>query len=414
MLNDLFTPSTGPNGLLEGLKVLSVELGGDGMVVAEVAASSRASVECPNCGARRYATGTRIVRFRDIPHGERAVVLSWRRRHFVCARCRQPSFETLPVFEESHRVTTRLVEWIWQEAARSTFMDMARRCGLSQRTVIGLFNAARRRDSSTRPVFPFNLGVATVEIAGLPRLVLCNTADGAVVDVYRSLESFKDSLGVSLLQAPSAKRLAMDLALHGVECILRDAFRVDGLLVPPQSVGRYAADLMLRASEAAIAAQAHREGRTAKTRLILFSRRRGDLGRVGARRLWAWSNDAPAIALAYDLKEELLELCGSWRRQGWENWKSGAARLPYIGGEASTRIDYGGVVALIDRYAEGIEGYLQERGAFREYERTLSALADLAPTGARSFAGARAYVLQKFGQRPDGGGPDEREGRRSF
>lgn len=406
MINCMFSPTAGSGGFaMAGLEVTSLELAEDGTIVVQVGSTSPAAGECPDCGARRHMTGTRLARFKDIPREGHAVALNWRRRHFACTLCHRPSHETLAGLEERHRVTTRLVDWIWLEAGKSTFMDLARRCGLSQRTVIVLFQAARGRDTSNRPGLPLDLGLAIVQIAGLPRPVLCDTATGAVIEVYRAIEPLAEDLGLTAMHSPSPHRLTLDLGLQELERSLGAAFIVERLLVSAESSARHAAELMLRAAAEAIAAQAEREGKTAKTRLILFSRRRDDLGRIGVRRLRAWSNDAPAIARAYHLKEEFLDLCGSWRKRDWLDWKEKAARLPEIGGEGSTRIDYGDVIALIDRYAEAIEGFRDQRvkGEFREYEKTLAVLAKLPRTGARSFAGTRALILQRFGRRLDSG-----------
>lgn len=404
MINDLFSPTAGSEGLeLAGLELISVDSAGDKVVVAHVRSTASASPACPHCGARRHVTGIRIARLKDIPRGDFAVVLSWRRRHFACTGCHRPSHETLAVLEEHHRVTTRLVDWIWQEAGKSTFMDLGRRCGLSQRTVISLFQNARRRAAANQPAFPFNLGVALVQIAGLLRPVLLDAATGAVLDVYRSLESLREDLNIAPIQPPSSRRVILDIGLHELEPNITAAFTPDRFLVTPASAGRYAAELMLAAASRVIAAQAEREGKTAKTRVLLFSRRRGDLGRTAARRLRTWSNEAPQIGRAYELKEELLDLCTSWRQRSWLDWKGKAARLREVGAEAADRIDYGDVIAIIDRHAAAIDGYREPRlkGEFREYERTLAALAGLAPTGARSFTGTRAAVLQEFGPRPD-------------
>ena len=407
MVNALFSATAGSGGLaLAGLEVTSVDMADNSTVVVQVRSTSSAAGKCPDCGARRHVTGTRVARFKDIPREGHAVILNWRRRHFACTACHRPSHEIVASLEERHRVTTRLIDWIWQEAGQSTFIDMARRCGLSQRTVIVLFQAAESREPLGRSRWPFNLGVAIVQIAGLPRPVVLDAATGAVVEVFRSLERFETILQVSAMSEPSSHRLTLDLGLHELESVFRANFILDRFLVSTKSAARHAADLMLRAAGEAIAVQAKREGKAAKTRLILFSRRRDDLGRIGTRRLRAWSNDAPATARAYDLKEELLDLFKSWRQREWLDWKEKAARLPEIVDKASTTIDFGGVIALIDRYAEAIEKYQAEvkKGEFREYERTLYRLTELAPTGTRSFRGSCAAILQKFGRRPDSGG----------
>jgi Helix-turn-helix domain of transposase family ISL3 len=406
MINAFFPPAAGSGGLaLVGLELISTAVADDGTLVAEVGSTAPAAVECPSCGARRHMTGTRLVRFTDVPRDSRAIILSWRRRHFACTGCHRPSHETVAALQERHRVTTRLVDWIWQQAGKTTFMDLAKRCGLSQRTIITLFKEANGEDATRRPGWPFNLGVALIRIAGLPRPVVIDVETGNVVEVYRSLEWFETHLGVQAMHEASSHRLTLDLNLHELEGRFRAAFRLDRFLVPPASAGRHATDLMLQAAGAAIAAQAREECKAAKTRLILFSRRRNDLGRVGQRQLFAWSNQAPVIACAYDLKEELLNLCNSWREEGWRIWKEEAARLPGSVNESAGRIDFRAVISLIDRYAEAIAGYQDRRikGEFLAYERTLAALAARAPSRTRSFTGARAAILQEFGRRPDSG-----------
>jgi hypothetical protein len=397
MINGLFSPTSGSGGLLlAGLAVTSVEQPHDGTVVVHVGSTSAPAAECPDCGARRHVTVTSLAHFRDIPRDGYRVVLAWRRRNFRCTACHNPSHETLPVLQERHRVTTRLIDWIWQEAGKTTFTGVARQCGLSQRSVLRLFKRADRRDASRREL-PFNLGLALVQIAGLPRPVLCDTANGAVIDVYRSVENLQDHLSNVADYAPSTHRLTLDLGLHDIGTSFVTGLAVDRFFVPAQSAARHAGELMLRSASEAIAAQAEREGKTAKSRRVLFSRRRKDLGRVGARRLHAWSTEAAAVECAYDLKERFLTLCQSWQRQKWLDWRKEALELSKEVGAASTRIDYGEVIHLIDDHAEAIERYQQERRNFKEYEKTLKSLAKLAPSGTRSFPGSRAAVLQKFG-----------------
>jgi hypothetical protein len=409
MINSLFSPKSGSGGLfLTGLAVASVEQADDGTVVVHVGSTSAPAAECPNCGARRHVTVTSLAHFRDIPKDGYRVVLAWRRRNFRCTACHEPSHETLPVLQERHRVTTRLIEWIWQEASKSTFMDVARRCGLSQRSVLRLFKGADRLGASRREL-PFNLGLALVRVAGLRRPVLCDTANGAVIDVYRSIGKLEDHLANVAAHAPSTHRLALDLGLHVIGASFLNGLTVDRFFVPPQSAASHAGELMLRAASEAIAAHAEREGKTAKSRRVLFSRRREDLGRVGTRRLHAWSPEADAVECAYDLKERFLTLCQLWQRQQWLDWRKEALELPRKAGAGSTRIDYGEVIHLIDDHAEAIDRYQQQRRNFKEYEKTLKGLAKHAPSGTRSFPGSRAAVLQKFRGRRSGSAGDAEE-----
>jgi hypothetical protein len=90
------------------------------------------------------------------------------------------------------------------------------------------------------------------------------------------------------------------------------------------------------------------------------------------------------------------------RVRTWLDWRKDALELPKQIEEPPTAIDYGELVGLIDDHADAIERYQEQGRDFKKYEETLNRLAELPPSGTRSFLGARAAVLQKFGARPSG------------
>ena len=128
-----------------------------------------------------------------------------------------------------------------------------------------------------------------VSIAGLARPVICNSASGDVVDVYRSTAQLVEELSRMSEPAATEHRLTLDLAFHGIETTIAQDRKLLRLFVPPASVAGVAAALMVQATSAALtAAQAKREGKSARTRLVLFSRSGIDLGRIGWSRIAQW------------------------------------------------------------------------------------------------------------------------------
>lgn len=104
---------------------------------------------------------------------------------------------------------------------------------------------------------------------------------------------------------PTARRLTLDLDLHELESRFKAAVTLHRFVVSTHSVARHAAELMLRAVGAAIALQAKQEGKSAKTRLILFSRRRDDLGRIGVRQRRDWSKMRLRLQMPTTSKRDL-------------------------------------------------------------------------------------------------------------
>lgn len=137
----------------------------------------------------------------------------------------------------------------------------------------------------------------------------------------------------------------------------------------------------------------------AKTGAILFAQQKDEPGRNARRRLGRWAQEAPQLRKAYELKNDFARLCSVFTKKGWTEWRDQANALAGIDRGGLPAIEYAGVVGLFARYAEGLATYQGERKEWRACERTLAALAELAPIGTRSFAGARAAVLQKFGAR---------------
>jgi hypothetical protein len=173
-------------------------------------------------------------------------------------------------------------------------------------------------------------------------------------------------------------------------------------LANPVLAKRCGVEMMTEAAREGIAAQATREGMAAKTGAILFARDGSELGRNARRRLARWSNDAPQLRRAYDLKARFAILCSVFTKKGWADWRDGAIALAAVDRGGLPGIDYAGVAALFERYADGLAAYQAERSEWRVCERTLAALGGFKAGGTRSFSASRAAVLQTFRARVEG------------
>ena len=76
---------------------------------------------CPNCGQtgdKIYCFGKSPRRqlFFDIPHGPQRVILRISRQRYRCTLCLGTWMQAMPMMDEGHRMTSRLVEHIRKRA----------------------------------------------------------------------------------------------------------------------------------------------------------------------------------------------------------------------------------------------------------------------------------------------------------
>lgn len=381
-----------------GFVVQDAERQADGTLEVHVRTDTPGASACPFCGAARHVATTRLTRFTDVPLDGHPVVLAWRRRHFTCRGCGRPSHETVPGLHDGRRVTSRLADWIAVEGAKRDFLNIARECGLSGQTVVTLFGAATEVAGLASNV-PRLLGLAVVSLAGEPRPVMLDVANASVIDVYRSMAALEDQLRQWSKSPPAVERLIIDIELDPIRALLDKAFVRAELLADPASAGRVATRMMLNACHDAIVASAKKQRLAVRTLEILFNKPPLRLGGIGQRRLYGSDRDPDRLlGKAHRLKDDFLEDSRSWWPLKWGEWRRRAEQLHELVAAGGPSIDYGPVIALIDRY----NGALKRYGAMGEqhlnYERRLAALAALPKTGTtRSFRGTRARVLQEFG-----------------
>lgn len=130
---------------------------------------------CTLCGTvgdlRPY--GVREQRFMDLPiHAKRVGILVGRRR-FKCHACGRIAIEPLADMDEDHRMSKRLLRFVQSESLRITFSEVARQCGLDEKTVRDIFKTHTAQLAKTHtfvtPAVPMPPPTVQEEIALLLR-----------------------------------------------------------------------------------------------------------------------------------------------------------------------------------------------------------------------------------------------------
>ena len=97
---------------LDGVSVIRVERLEDGTRRVHLATTEEAARACPECGAFAWKVkGTARTRPRDLPYGERGLVLLWHKRRWWCREpsCPRKSFtESVAQIPAGARITARL------------------------------------------------------------------------------------------------------------------------------------------------------------------------------------------------------------------------------------------------------------------------------------------------------------------
>ena len=100
----------------------------------------------------------------------------------------------------------------------------------------------------------------------------------------------------------------------------------------------------------------------------------------------------PSLYRAYQLKETFIKDWAGNNVGRWAAWKAAAREL--------AGIDYGPVIALVERNLEGLQSFIREARKMTgvaAYQARAVEIAGLKLEGVYSFAGARAAVLSKYG-----------------
>lgn len=181
--------------MLEALPRFSV----DRIVKGEEAFSaavhlSDSALSCPRCSsAHLLKMGSRDRSIKDVPYRGKPVVIVASVRRFKCGACGVTFMEPIDGVDEVRRMTTRLVDFIWQRSFEQTFTGIAKQVGVVEATVRLVFSARlRERDQGFRVAAPRVLALDRFVISsqpGVARCVATNVGEVTLLDVMDTFDA---------------------------------------------------------------------------------------------------------------------------------------------------------------------------------------------------------------------------------
>jgi len=197
---------------LGGFTVTSFEtVGDDTCVTVETDFEPTICIKCQNLFGRFYAHGTRTQFFHDAPvHGQR-VALKIERKRFKCRDCGGTFEEPLDVMHPDHNMTDRLAKLITKECFRDKFTDVARRTGVTEKTVRNVFRAhVDKLTNSYEFETPEALGIDEIHIRTC-RCVLTNLKEKTIIEMLPGRTQAEVTAFLLTLDRSKVKKVSIDM-----------------------------------------------------------------------------------------------------------------------------------------------------------------------------------------------------------
>ncbi|MET3120444.1 transposase [Oxalobacteraceae bacterium GrIS 2.11] len=271
---------------------------------------------CPNCHhAELEGFGRREQMIRDLPMHGKCVSLYVSTRRFRCKGCIKTFYERLPDVNTKRLMTSRLVDWIGQQAVKRTFSSLADEVGIVEGTVRLIFkDYVSELEQKLRFETPRWMGLDDIHLIR-HRCVITDVENNTIVDLLpdRSNEAVVRYLS-QLQDREKIQYVAMDMWAP-----YRDAV----LLMLPQAtividkfhLVRLANDAMEKVRKSL------RESLTTKQRRGLMHdravllKRESQLTDHDALLLSGWVENYPELGLAYRAKENFFKIYDSVSRE---------------------------------------------------------------------------------------------------
>lgn len=316
---------------LPNLRTLSViETEHDFQVLAVILSGP---VGCPSCGASSSLmkrNGWRKKLVLDSPvRGKRVRILLFRKR-FKCSECGKTSKQPFVELDERRSATKRLVEYTGRQALRKTFATVGEEVGWSCKTVRSIFtDFVELLSKSVCFETPTCIGIDEVYIGRVARCIITDNINRRVIGLLHK----KDMLSLTryLVQLPHKERIkqvttdmyrpfytVVKRVLPHAEIVV-DTYHV-------QRMANQAVNAVLQRVRAGLDRSERRDHM--RDRFLLF-RRNYDLPEDKKEIIKIWGQNLPQIGIAYQLKEEFLDLWKLSRRdeaeRRYEEWRG---RIP--------------------------------------------------------------------------------------
>jgi transposase len=357
---------------------------------------------CTLCGTvgdlRPY--GVREQRFMDLPiHAKRVGILVGRWR-FKCHSCGRIAIEPLADMDEEHRITKRLLRFVQSESLRITFAEVARQCGLDEKTVRDIFKAHTAQLAKTYQVLtPAVLGIDELHLLNKPRCVFTNVETHTIIDllekrdqktVQKYLAGLTDGHRVEVVTMDmwNPYRLAVEAALPNAIIVI-DKFHI-------QRMANQALDKVRKALRESLSEKKRRQLK--RDRFILLHRKR-DLDDQDLFILDTWTKNFPELGQAYELKEFFFDI--------WDETDKAAAWARYLEWKKAIPAEladkFKDITTAIGNWQAQIFNYF-DTGVTNAYTEALNGIIKIANRNGRgySFDAIRSKVLYAKGSHMGG------------
>jgi transposase len=271
----------------------------------------------PDCGcpvkAVKAHTPFVMKNVLDEPRARKSVIVDIKRWRWMCKTCGKTVTQPLDVMTEDHyRMTRPLLEYCEEQALLGPELSLAKETGISPRTIrsIRQKKVARLKDE-VQFATPRVLGLDGVRADNRRRrVILTNIEAGEVVDLLKlgnkeaiaeRIEQFPGFEGIAIVTIDMCKTLlAAVLKALPDAVIIIDGFHI--MRTGNQAMDKVRNRLFPRNKKK------REPGRPYRPRPEPFRRRRATLTGRDKKYMRFWFDQQPELKLAYDLKEDYLEM----------------------------------------------------------------------------------------------------------
>ena len=273
-------------------------------------------VSCPNCHhIELEGFGRREQMIRDLPmHGKR-VGLYVNTRRFRCKGCSKTFYERLPDVNAKRLMTSRLVDWIGQQAVKRTFISLADEVGVVEGTVRLIFkDYVSELEQKVQFETPRWLGIDEIHLTQY-RCVITNVENNTIVDLLHNRN--KETVVKYLSQLQGREKIhyvAMDMWApykDAVNLVLPEAI----VVIDKFHVVRMANDAMEKFRKSLRESLTTKQRRGLMHDRFVLLKRESELTEQEALKLSGWLENYPELGLAYRLKEDFFKIYESQSKE---------------------------------------------------------------------------------------------------
>lgn len=285
---------------------------------------------CPQCGThepRLRVHGSRVQDVRDINISDNRVGLMFNRKRYKCMECNFTFTEQCDSIPEKGRMTTRLIQYIMRESEKRTFMSLEKELDISDSTIKNLFLEHMKElpNYQTDIETPRILGIDELFIQHKHRGVFVNGEQRTLMDFTVDREKETVIAWLKRLKNPeNVKIVTMDMwkpYRDAVYIALPNAF----VVIDEFHVIKMANEALNDIRKAQKAKLSVKQNTTLKKDRYVMLKRPHKLNTTHLIYRDAWFSHLPILKVAYDLKEEFLNMykCKTKNEalEYYENWK---------------------------------------------------------------------------------------------